>query len=77
MGITASTEEIDMSGVHTEVLKVMTSNPRRVSEVHVDMFWDNCTATLPEIDRLKKIALSCPVALSIHPDIKQIVNFHF
>lgn len=77
MGIVAENEGIDMSGVHTEVLKVMASDPRRVSEIHINMYWENCSASESEKERLKKTALNCPVALSLNSNIKQMVNFHF
>lgn len=77
MGILAENDGIDISGLHTEVVKVMASDPRRVAEIQIEMHWDNCTATQREIQRLKKTALSCPVALSLHSNIKQLINFHF
>ena len=77
MGIVAKNDGIDMSGVHTEVTKIMASDPRRVSEVHIEMYWENCIASDSEKEKLKKTALNCPVALSLHPNINQVVKFHF
>ena len=77
MGILAERENINIAGIHTEVVKIMASDPRRVSEVHIEMYWNDIQANESEIDALKNAALTCPVALSIHPDIKQKINFHF
>lgn len=75
MGIAARTHQFNIDGTRVEVTKVMASNPRRVSEVHVQF-------TMPDqnySEEQKKIiyiaATTCPVALSIHPDIKQKVDF--
>ena len=77
IGIKADPENIDLSGLRSEVTKVMAADPRRISEVQIDFFWENCTASDTQRIMLKKAALTCPVALSIHPDIKQDVKFHF
>lgn len=70
IGIKAADMEIDIAGTTAEVTKVMTTDPRRVSEVHVAITFKQ---TLD--DRTQKIfyntALTCPVAKSIHPDIIQ------
>ena len=77
MGIVAEQEGVDMSGVHTDVLKVMAPDPRRVSEVHINMYWDKCEASNKQVEMLKNAALTCPVAISLHPDILQEISFHF
>ncbi len=80
MGILANKENLDISDMKAVVTKIMVANPRRVSEIIIDM-------TLPE-DKvlllstknkadLKHAAHTCPVALSIHPDIKQSISFNF
>ena len=70
IGIKAADMEIDVTGTTAEVTKVMAADPRRVSEVHVVMTFAR------ELDeRTLKVfyntALTCPVANSLHPDIKQ------
>ncbi|MDN6276595.1 OsmC family protein [Psychrobacter sp.] len=73
IGIKARDMNIDIAGTTAEVTKVMAAEPRRVSEVHVII-----TFSQPLDDRTQKIfykmALTCPVAQSIHPDITQIVT---
>lgn len=77
MGIKSRDMGIDITGTEAAVTKVMAANPRRISEVHV-------TITFPKngySDKDKKIlentALTCPVAMSLHPDIKQEVKFEW
>ncbi len=77
IGIKAEPENIDLSGLRSEVTKVMAADPRRISEVQIEFFWENCTASEKQRIMLKAAARTCPVALSIHPDIRQEVNFHF
>jgi uncharacterized OsmC-like protein len=76
MGIAARTHGIDIDGTSAEVTKVMGTEPRRVTEIHVNF-------TFPKkndySDKQKKIlenaALTCPVHYSLHPDIKRPVDF--
>ena len=76
MGIKADSMDLDIAGTKAEVTKVMATEPRRVSEVHVSIY---LTQTFDERTQkvLEQAALSCPVAKSIHPDIQQVVNFHY
>ena len=76
MGIKAASMDLDISGSSAEVTKVMAAEPRRVSEVHVDIeFAQSFDARTQKV--LEQAALNCPVAKSIHPDIQQIVNFYY
>ena len=77
MGIAAKTHAFSIDGTKVSITKVMAANPRRVSEIIV-------VIDFPEIgfdSRVKLIleraALTCPVALSLHPDIAQKVTFNF
>jgi putative redox protein len=77
MGILAQREGIDLEGLRSEIIKVMASNPRRISEVHIAFFHPSLIATDVQKEKLKRAALTCPVALSISPEIKQEVQFNF
>ena len=66
-----------MDGTKVEILKVMADGPRRVSEIHVDMHFPQNNYSPQEKDLLEHTALACPVAKSLHPDIKQKTRFHF
>lgn len=73
IGIKARDMDLDIAGTTAEVTKVMSADPRRVSEVHVAISFNQ---KLDE--KTQKIfyntALTCPVAKSIHPDIIQKVT---
>ncbi len=75
IGIKARDMEIDIAGATAEVTKVMAADPRRVSEIQVNITFQQALD-----DRTQKIfyntALTCPVAQSIHPDIIQKVTLN-
>jgi putative redox protein len=77
MGILANREEIDLSGMTWEVEKIMAANPRKIAEVRIVFNHPNLLATDVQKEKLRRAALTCPVALSLHDSIKQDVTFNF
>ncbi|MEQ9424409.1 MAG: OsmC family protein [Cyclobacteriaceae bacterium] len=77
MGIIATRNGFDLDGMTADVTKVMASDPRRISEIHVNFKWPNAPGDKVTLDKLKRGAKTCPVALSLHPDIKQVITFNF
>ena len=77
MAIAGEKQGIDMSGMHLETTKIMAANPRRISELKVDFYWDNCTASESDRSWLKNVGLNCPVAKSLSTDLVQNITFHF
>ena len=77
MGILAAREKIDLTGMTSEITKVMASNPRRISEVHIIFTRPNLQATPEQRKKLEHAARTCPVALSLSQEIKQHVEFRF
>ncbi len=74
MGIAADVHGIDMDNTTAEVTKVMAPNPRRVAEVIVNLQFPK-TYTDKEKAILEKAALTCPVHVSLHPDVKKTIDF--
>ena len=77
MGIAGRTHGITIDGTKIKVTKVMASNPRRVSEVHIVFDFPENNYTDKEKNILELAARTCPVALSIHPEIKQVLTFNY
>ena len=77
MGIASRTHNINMNGTKISVKKVMASNPRRVSEVHINFDMPEVNYSDKEKSILENAARTCPVALSVHPDIKQVLTFNY
>ncbi|RYD83064.1 MAG: OsmC family peroxiredoxin [Sphingobacteriales bacterium] len=77
MGIAANTREIKIEKMDAEVTKIMAANPRRISEIVV-----NLTLKIDEDNEknrkiLTEAGINCPVAKSLHPDINQNITFNF
>ena len=75
MGIKARDKGIDITGVSSEVTKIMASNPRRIEEIIVTLRMPAIEISDSDKALLETVAKACPVAKSIHPDIKQTVTF--
>ncbi len=76
MGITAREHRINIENTTCEITKVMSANPRRVGEIDVELnFPEKYSDKQQKI--LERAALTCPVYLSLHPDIKKLVNFNW
>jgi uncharacterized OsmC-like protein len=74
MAIAGRAHDIVIDGTTAEVTKVMAADPRRVAEVVINLKFPQ-----EYDDRQKKIlqvaAHGCPVARSLHPDLKQTIDF--
>ncbi len=78
MGIYAQDNHVYLEGSRAEVTKIMTANPRRIAEVQVQVNFANSSEWNHELkEKLEHIAFNCPVALSLHPDIKQTIAFTY
>jgi putative redox protein len=77
MAIVAERESIDITGMKTEVVKIMGSNPRKIAEIQVSLSHAGLKATAEQLDKLKHAAHTCPVALSLHESVKQTITFNF
>ena len=75
MGIAARTHQFNIDGTRIEITKVMAANPRRISEVHLHFTMPDITYTEQQKKIIYLAATTCPVALSMHPDVKQVVEF--
>ena len=76
MDITVSRSGVDLKGTRLSVNKIMASDPRRIGEIEIDFYfpadYDDKTKKI-----LERAADSCPVAKSLHPDLKQTLRFHY
>jgi uncharacterized OsmC-like protein len=76
MGIKAREIEVDFSGSTAEVTKIMETEPRRISEIHIE-FEMNLNADDKTKTILERTAMTCPVHYSLHPDIKKVIVFNW
>jgi len=77
MGIRARKAGFDLDGVKIEVEKIMKADPRRVGGINLSYHIPDNLKAVDENTKilLKKIAQTCPVMLSIHPDIQVNVDW--
>lgn len=75
MGIRAAKKGLDIQGAKAEITKTMASDPRRISAVAVKVIMPKIGVDENFKELLEMAARSCPVAKSLHPDIKQIIDF--
>ena len=75
MGIKADRMDLDITGASASVIKVMASGPRRIEEIQIQVTIPSNGFQEDEKKILEKVAKTCPVALSIHPDTKQMIDF--
>ncbi len=79
MGIVARRDDIDLKDSAFETNKMMSQElPRKVVRLELTFNMQSATPlTDVEIKKLERAAHTCPVALSIHPDIEQVVTFNW
>lgn len=76
MGIKAKSMDLDISNSTAAVFKEMRESPRMISKVSIEFQMVGATA---EKDRviLERAAMTCPVFLSLHPDIEKDIQFNW
>ena len=75
-GISANTHGFNVDGATVATTKVMGTNPRRVVEIVVELTFPNVYSA-KERTIIEKSVRECPVANSLHPDLKQTISFIF
>jgi putative redox protein len=77
MGIVANKNSLNIDNLECEVTKIMATNPRRVSEILINFKFADNDFDDNQRQILMDAAFTCPVALSLNPDLKKVVNFEF
>jgi putative redox protein len=77
VGIAANNHGFNIDGATAEVTKVMGVAPRRVVEIVINLKFPANGYTDKEKTIIEKSAKTCPVAHSLHPDIKQEITFSY
>jgi len=77
MGIVGERDGIRVDGTRAEVTKIMGANPRRVIEIIIEITFPAAGYTDKQKQLLENSAITCPVAKSLHPDLKQNVRFTY
>ena len=76
MGIAARKDgATSIDGTKAEVTKIMYQEPRRIGEIHIKIIFPKNTYSGKERKIYENAAHTCPVAKSLHPDLKQVIEF--
>ena len=76
MGIKSKDLNVDLSGSTAEVTKIMQAEPRKIAKIEVVF---NMTIAPDDKTKiiLERAAMTCPVLLSLHPDIEKKITFNW
>ncbi len=77
MDMTAVTHNFSLEKASVKTTKIMASKPRRIDEIIIDFNLRGSKYTGKQKTILENAAKHCPVAKSIHPDIKVVTHFHY
>lgn len=79
MGIVANRDGIDLKGSQMEITKGMSAEPpRKIAKVEVKLsMLTETELSDAQKAKLERAAYTCPVALSLHPDIEQAITFEW
>lgn len=78
IGIAARTHGFSIDGTVGEVTKIMASDPRRIGAVEVKLYIKGqAQYSEKEKEIIQRSGRTCPVALSLHPDVRQDIEFIF
>lgn len=76
MGIKARDLQIDLEGTTAEVVKIMNAEPRRIGAIEI-VFQMQGTSDQKSKTILERAAMTCPVSLSLHPDVEKRITFNW
>lgn len=75
IGICARAHDVDVTGTTIEVTKTMSANPRRIGKLEVVFTMPDRDYTDKQKLLIERAAHTCPVHLSLHPDVEQVFTF--
>ena len=79
MAIVAQKDGITLDNSEVEVTKIMTQTPpRRIARLEINLkMKSNIVLSSEQIKNLENTAHKCPVSLSLHPDVEQVLTFEW
>ena len=77
MGIVAARDHINLEGTTWRTVKHMAADPRRIRQVDLEFQFPPLDLSDEQRQKLERTARTCPVALSLHPDVVQQVTFRW
>ena len=76
MAIKSKDMKLDLTSSIVEVTKVMQSEPRKIAKIEIVL---NMSVSPDQKSKtiLERAAMTCPVFLSLHPDIEKVITFNW
>ncbi len=75
IGISARAHGFDVTGTEIEINKTMSANPRRIGKIEVTFKMPARGYSDKDKLMIERAANTCPVHLSLHPDVEQVFTF--
>jgi len=77
MGVAAQTHKFSIDGATAEITKIMSANPRKVSEVQIEIKFPKNNYSDKEKKIIEHITKTCPVALSMNESVSQEIKLTY
>lgn len=76
MAIKSRELNLDLTGSTVDVTKIMQAEPRKIAKIIIQM---NMSISVDKKNKtiLERVAMSCPVLLSLNPDIEKGITFNW
>lgn len=75
IGIYAKNHDVDVEGTRMEISKIMSASPRRIGEIRIRFLMPAKGYSDKQKVMMERAAHTCPVHLSLHPDVVQTFEF--
>ncbi|WPR70413.1 OsmC family protein [Flavobacterium sp. NG2] len=76
MGIKARDLDVDLTASTASVTKIMNAEPRKIGTIEITFDMDVAVDDKTKVI-LERAAMTCPVFLSLHPDIEKKISFNW
>jgi len=76
IGIKAASSDFTIEGAFAEVKKTMSSNPRKISKIEVQLYF-NGDYTDQQKNIIERAAITCPVYYSLDPAMEKQIEFNY
>lgn len=77
IGLYAEKHNVDVTGAQMEITKTMSADPRRIGKLEVIFNMPDRPYTEKQKASIERAAHTCPVHLSLHPDMEQVFTFNW
>jgi len=75
MGIAAREHGFNIDGTQLRIWKIMASDPRRVGEIKIEITFPKNNFSEKQRKIIERSAYTCPVYLSLHPELTKTISF--